>query len=123
MNKKIKVIELFDIIAKGIDIPTKVEYRQKIYKFDSEVMDYISPDDETCLSLIVIGDDNFGETLNREVEILEDEEEIDIEEIGELPEDFDASFYDKYSIKANRYKINEILRAVKQLDKKISKED
>ena len=53
MNKKIKVIELFDIIAKGIDIPTKVEYRQKIYKFDSDIMDYASQDEELCLSLLI----------------------------------------------------------------------
>lgn len=117
MNKKIKVIELFDIIAKRIDIPAKVEYRQKIYEFDSEVMDYVSPDDSTCLSLIVIGDDNFGGSLNREVEILEDEEEIDIQNIEELQTFSDSTVYDYNDIDRNRKVLNMLVKAVKKLDK------
>jgi len=117
MNKKIKVIELFDIIAKGIDIPIKVEYKQKIYKFDSDVMDYVSPVDDTCLSLIVIGADNFKESLNNEVEILEGEEEIE-----ELDKDgtFRNNQISHQSFIDVQNKINEIIKKVNELDKKIN---
>lgn len=115
MNKKIKIIELFDIIAKGIDVPARVEYRQKIYKFDSEVMDYISPDDETCLSLVVIGDDNFGESLNREVEILEDEEEIKeikVDENGYIETDRAINLKGRTLDITFANKINEIIKKI-----------
>ena len=53
-------------------------------------------------------------------ELLEDEE-IDIQEIEELStySDEGIEFYDKNEIHGNRLKINEIIRAVKQLDNKI----
>lgn len=115
MNKKIKVIELLNKKANNEQMPSKIRFEGLNYQYKGS--SYYDRDGdllcENCDLLCV---------LDSEVEILEDEEEIDIEEIGELPEDFDASFYDKHSIKANRYKINEILRAVKQLDKKINKE-
>lgn len=123
MNKKIKVIELFNIIAKGIDIPTKVEYRQKIYKFDSDIMDYVPQDEELRLSLLIAGYDNFKGALNGEVEILEDEEEIDIQDIEELQIFSDSTVYDYNDVDRNRKVINDLVKAVKQLDKKINKED
>ena len=60
--------------------------------------------------------------LNHDFKILEDEEEINIQGIKEMEylEDYEA---DKTDIRLNRDKINEILKAVKQLDKKIDKED
>jgi hypothetical protein len=125
MNKKIKVIELFDIIAKGIDIPARVEYKQKIYKFDSDIMDYVSQDEELCLSLVIAGYDNFKESLNGEVEILEDEEEIDIENFEEIKGI--VAIDEKGYITRETFidfvnKINDLVKAVKQLDKKINKE-
>lgn len=125
MNKMIKVIELFDIIAKGINIPTKVVYNHKTYKFNSEEMDYISPDDGTCLSLIVIGDDNFGESLNKEVEILEDEKETDIQKL----ELFEEEYIKAHDISMTEteldliFKTNAIIKYLQKLDKKINKED
>jgi len=122
MNKKITVYDLINRIRGNKDIPKKLKYGDAEYIYEHFSQDYVAIDDGSIYLLdAIVG--LPGRWLNREVEILEDEEEIDIEEIGELPEDFDASFYDEHSIKANRYKINEILRAVKQLDKKINKED
>jgi hypothetical protein len=135
MNKKIKVIELFDIIAKGIDIPARVEYRQKIYKFDSDIMDYVSQDEELCLSLLIVGYDDFKESLNGEVEILEDEdedeEEIDIQELEDVNlfdngQNFNdmpiiiKSYDDNFTNINNA--INDLIKAVRKLDRKINKE-
>ena len=131
MNKKIKVIELFDIIAKGIDIPARVEYKQKIYKFDSDIMDYVPQDEELCLSLLIVGYDNFKESLNEEVEILEDEEEIDIQELEDVNlfdngQNFNdmpiiiKSYDDNFTNINNT--INKLVQAVRKLDRKINKE-
>ena len=124
MNKKCLIIlkgyELLQEIANG-KIKEGTKFRDltgSSYEDESNIYRY---ENENFIGRW--GGTNILKLLNHDFEILEDKEEIDIEEIGELPEDFDASFYDKHSIKANRYKINEILRAVKQLDKKINKED
>ena len=125
MNKKIKVIELLNLLAENKIKPgTRIKYYNTIYIIDFPNLCGIYPEEGTTnadhslfAKLDICG-------LNYEVEILEDEEEIDIEGIGELPiYESDKSFYDEYSIKANRYKINELVRAVKQLDKKINRED
>jgi hypothetical protein len=125
MNKKIKVIELFDSIAKGIDIPARVEYRQKIYKFDSDIMDYVSQDEELCLSLLIVGYDNFKELLNREVEILEDEEDIEeikVDDNNYIVTDNGTNLKGRAIDITFVNKINEIIDKVNKLDKKINKE-
>ena len=123
MNKKIKVIELYERLAKQENMPGKIKYCNDIYYLciDSLENVFYYETNKGFQLMITI---NSVQALNREVEILEDEEEIDIEGIGELPiYESDKSFYDEYSIKANRYKINELVIAVKQLDKKINKEE
>ena len=59
--------------------------------------------------------------LFKEFEIIEEQEEIDIQSIKNLEyvEDYEA---DKTDIRLNRDKINELVQAVKQLDKKIKEE-
>lgn len=59
--------------------------------------------------------DDFALTI---FELIEDDN-IDIEEIGELPEVDDVSAYDGLSIVANRIKINKLIQAVKQLNREI----
>lgn len=69
------------------------------------------------------GGTNILKLLNHDFEILEDEEEIDIKEIKEFP----VSAIEVAAINENEkliaYKINDLVKAVKQLDKKIDKED
>ena len=119
MNKKIKVIELLNRIYANLDVPEKVKYNDKKYEYNKATQDYRCEDEWLFQRMLTF----FEKWTEREIEILEDEEEeididididIDIESIRELPENSNPSFYDENSIKANRCKINEILREVKQ---------
>ena len=60
--------------------------------------------------------------VNKETEfeiLSEEDEEIDIQSIEELPVVDDTKTYDEISIGANRVKINKLIKAIKHLDKKI----
>lgn len=121
MNKKIKVIELLNIVASGKDIPKKI----KVYlRKDGEQMpDYYIFNDygyyENSKEESFVEDWlNNTMKLNEEVEILEDEEEIDIQNIEELQTFSDSTVYDYNDIDRNRKVINDLVKAVKQLDKK-----
>lgn len=118
MNKKIKVIELLNKIANNEKLPAKIIFNTVVWKLMKDEKDYRSTHTQERL----LKDDNWilGH-LNVEVEILEDEEEIDIQGIKEMEylEDYEA---DKTDIRLNRDKINDLVKAVKQLDKKINKE-
>ena len=58
--------------------------------------------------------------LDKDFEILsEEDEEIDIDSIKNLAEFDEIADYDLKSVKANTNKINELIKAVKQLNNKI----
>ena len=137
MNKKIKVIELLNKIYENLDVPEKVKYDDKKYEYSIATQDYKSEDRGWLFQRIPT---LYGRWIEREVEILEDEEEIDIENIKELEIKSDGltEYYEYenggatesgYSRNYNlddinkRKIINQLIRAVKQLDKKINKED
>lgn len=138
MNKKIKVIELLNLLAENkIEKATKIKYGGTIYIVDFPNLCGIYPEGGTTK----VSESLFSEinilSLNDEVEILEDEEEIDIQGINEnnyrieyhskdifTTEILNDLFYKiAFEIMRNRNEQNEILKAVKQLDKKINKED
>lgn len=130
MNKNIKVIELFNMIANG-NIPEMIEYNCQRYQWYFD--EYRRLEDDCRLTDLW----KTEQILNDEVEILEDEEEIDIQAINEndyrieyhskdifTTENLNDLFYKvAFEIMRNRNEQNEILKAVKQLDKKINKED
>ena len=140
MNKKIKVIELLNIVASGKDIPKKIkvfinekgEHVTDIYKFNE--YDFYENDKEDSLVENWL---NNTMKLNEEVEIIEDE--IDIQNLEELTykgeeiglgttEKIDDDIDDCCTVLYNcldmcGIKINELVKAIKQLDKKINKED
>lgn len=112
MNNKIKLIGLFNESAANEEMPKRIKFEGDIFELNEDNV-YKSSENGNFLPDSI----NFNlSNLNDYVEILEDE--IDIEAIRELLENSNPSFYDENSIKVNRCKINEILRAVKQLDKK-----
>lgn len=116
---KITVIQLLNKIANGEEVPEKIKYNGTEYKLNEltgwyQSIDVIGNVDEWFISKY---------RLNDIVEIIEDKEDINIQDIKELPEYIhigdggaDADVKDEVNIK-----INEIIRAVKHLEK--TKED
>ena len=100
MNKKIKIIELLQDFAdeKEIIMPKYIRYWDRIGHKDEVML--------VCKANIINKLDDCKIDLNDEVEILED----NTEEIEELPD------YN-YSIKGNRDKINELVKAVNEIRK------
>ena len=111
MNKTIKVIDLLNKIAKGEEVPKKIKIRDKIYeyKYTTNGTGYVTEDWDWFNDMM------FDEqlTLNMDVEIIEEQEEIDIQEIKEIT---------SFGIKQNQDGINLLIRAVKQLDNKLKGE-
>ena len=105
MNKKIKIIELMQKCANKENIPERIVYKNTVFTLNDCKNYYNEEKDERLLDYIIPTFSN----LNDEVEILED----NTEEIEELPD------YN-YSIKENRDKINELVRAVNKLRKEKS---
>ena len=116
MNKKIKVIELFNKIANGEEVPRKIFYKGETFIFNS---DYSSID-----NLYAFLQNNgvgwlecINVNLNDEVEILED----NTEEIEELPiELLDEKDLTPHIIK-HFNKINELVKAVNSIRKDLNK--
>ena len=123
MNKKIKVIELYERLAKQENMPDKIKYCNDIYYLCLDALEnvfYYETNKGFQLMITI----NSVQALNREVEILEDEEEINIEDI-DIIRDYRTSDDDLYNDNFDDFKstINDLVKAVKQLDKKINKED
>lgn len=141
MNKKCLIIlkgyELMQEIANG-----KIKYGTKFrdltdsnYEDNSNIYRY-----ENKNFIGRYGGTNILKLLNHDFEILEDEEEIDIQSIEEteIKNKDGAEYYEyynggysesgytkNYSLDdlQSRKIINQLIKAVKQLDKKINKED
>jgi len=113
MNKKIKIIEIFKLIAKGEQVPKKIKSEDKEFYFqeDEASIDYLYRTDKNGNGWLVVQD----LALNDEVEILEDNTE-EIEELDVTKEEID-SYDDIDLIIQDRLRINELVRAVKKLQK------
>jgi len=113
MNKKIKIIDLLNKIANEEEVPKKVKYLNRIYKFYKGEKDYISYDDEKTkwcgqtLLFNIMECHHITELLEAKVEILEDNTE-EIEELKGL---------DIHTPSVLRDKINELVKAVNKLRK------
>ncbi len=109
MNKKIKVIDIFNKIEKHEDIPKNIKFQdcEYVFKHTNYSIDHLyelkEGYDKTYIGWLEKQDINLFD----EVEILED----NTEEIEELPD------YN-YSIKENRDKINEIIKYIKRKEKR-----
>ena len=109
MSKAIKVIDLLNKIANGEEAPKKIKYNDEEYHTNIFNTYYFDDNNGTAL--------NF-ENLNDEVEIIEEEPEIDIQGIVEL--DKISEFNTTATIGNHFNKINELVRAIKQLDNQIN---
>ena len=109
MNKKIKIIELYNLIANKENLPQRIVYKGVIYNWDDSR--YLHYEDKISTEEAFLEGICTEMVLNDYIEILNDEVlEDNTEEIEELPD------YN-YSIKENRDKINEIIRYIKRKDK------
>ena len=130
MNKKIKVIDLFNIIANEEELPQTIIYQGIIYNYTKneygEGYLYIDEDDDyNWLTDDIWCDDK--EVLNDDIEILEDNTE-EIEEIQEISDEYFNMLSDeakvkwlKSYIKEDRNKINELVKVVKEIRKDLNK--
>lgn len=129
MNKKIKIIELWNIIAQVDDIeklPKKIKYFEDIYELQTGSRDYYCDNQDDYLTDRV-NDKPLNSFLNDTVEILEDNTE-EIEEIQEISDEYFNMLSDeakvkwlKSYIKEDRNKINELVKVVKEIRKDLNK--
>lgn len=112
MSKTIKMIELLIKSSKGEEVPKKIKFEEDIFELDNEDKTYTSENGNFLTDSI-----NFNlSNLNDEVEIIEDEVEIDIQSIEEMNATFNGN---SSLIDVEKQTINELVKAVKQLDKNI----
>ena len=105
-----KVIDLLKKIEKGENIPKKIKVYQEIFEWDILEHYYRRSNGDDLLELCTIF--NTGGLLSLEVELIEDEIDIDsIEELKSVTNNIDGTI-------CIMNKINELVQAVKQLNKK-----
>ena len=116
---KIKVIDLINKIDNKEELPQKVKFEKEIYEYDKKRKDYINKyDDWTSQTLLyrVMSTHFISELLECEVEIIEDKEELKMFE----QEWFNSNEGIMNIVEVDlAVKINELIKAVKQLDKNI----
>lgn len=106
-----KVIDLLKKIEKGENIPQKIKVYQEIFEWDILEHYYRRSNGDDLLELCTIF--NTGELLSLEVELIEDEIDIDsIEKLESITNNIDGTV-------CIMNKINELVQAVKQLNKKV----
>ena len=122
MSKVIKVIDLLNKIANGEEVPKEIEFGYERF-YCTENLRYKNKNGETLGEAY-----SLDKMLDDEVEIIEEEPEIDIQGIEELEEysiqGLEVSGYSmtqgeyllEDGIEENREIINELIKAVKQLD-------
>lgn len=113
-----KIIDLLNKIANVQEVPEEIVFKGELYSFCNG--NYTYCDENNCDRWLFDDLYNTIDILNHEVELIEDET-IDIESIEELEtySDDGVEFYDKSDIHKIAKKTNEILQAVKQLNKEI----
>lgn len=119
MNKKIKIIELLNKIANGEKVPIEIKFRNIIYVFNKECNQYYERGKGSYFNNKLKFDKTiewefFGDYLNEEVEILDDEILNEPEEIEEL------EVGDTLNYKSTRNKINELVRKINYIERKLN---
>ena len=104
-----KVIDLLKKIENGKNVPKKIKVDQEIFEWDILERYYRRNNGDDLLELCTIF--NTGELLSLEVELIE--YEIDIDSIEELE--------GKVEYSTERNTINQLIQAVKQIDKRVKK--
>lgn len=112
-----KVIDLLKKIEKGENIPQKIKVYQEIFEWDILEHYYKRSNGDDLLELCTIF--NTGELLSMEVELIEDGIDIDsIERLDKNGTFINGKINDQRVIDIQN-KINELVQAVKQLNKEV----
>ena len=122
-----KIIDLLNKIAKGEEVPEEIKYYGFIWKLNKNEVEYYNDCDTPLFNQYL--DTSIIDSLNDEVEIIEEQEEIDIQEIEKFEIDKNdfiqtnlGAFKTRKMDIAFLSKINELVQAVKQLDNKLKGE-
>lgn len=124
MNK-IRVIDLLNKIANGEEVPKNIKVDNDEYIYD--ILEHFYKREYNGHDLLELSTVySTNELLNKEAIIIEDEDiniqDINIQDIEELDIIMDYEDINMYSIvDNNRQKINDLIKAVKKLDKEINK--
>ena len=118
-----KIIDLLNKIANGEEVPKKIKYKEKIFIYCSNTRKYYNENIDLFLEFY------SGELLNDEVEIIEEQQDIDIQKLDENIKycniiehsENEKILFNMIQNTANR--INKLVQAVKQLDKKIKEKE
>lgn len=130
MSKTIKVIDLINKIANGEEVPYKVKYNGIIFTYNSsnkQGLKYVDLNKENEVFYRYLT--GVVNKLTDEVEIIEEQEEIDIQKLNENIKYYniighsenEKMLFNMIQDTANR--INKLVQAVKQLDKKIKEKE
>lgn len=114
-----KVIDLLNKIANGEEIPKRIKFYQTYYTWYDNgyskgyAKEPVAADGNAFLEI------NTKYDLFKEIEIIEEQPELNIQEIKEISE---QSEFGKGTVDLRALRINELIRAVKQLDNKMKGE-
>lgn len=121
MSKTIKVIDLLNKKANGEEVPRKIKYYDEYYILNE---DTTSIENLYLIDGALVGWFNHNNfSLNSQVEIIEEQEEIDIQSIKDIKDIYIENASCGEDVKYLARKYNEILKWAKQLDKKIKEKE
>lgn len=94
-------------------MPEGIVFRTVKRYYDKDAKDYYDKNGEYCA---VLNNEYITKNLNEEVELIEEQQDIDIQELEEIK-------YPAHNLTRDLrdVKINELIRAIKQLDKNVNK--
>lgn len=113
---KIKTIDLLFKIANNEDVPKKIKFEDKIWKYNSSVQDYMNEDNNEYLFANIFGMETEI-ALNREVEIIEEEKKIEhcISFVEFISDNSYSDAYEEYLT----VKIDKLIDEVNKLNEKM----
>lgn len=81
-----KIIDLFNDIANNKEVPKRIKYQDKIYKYDEIYHEYYYEESKNCRKVfsrtVTFYNDDLKNGLNDEVEIIEDKPKFEIDSNG-----------------------------------------
>ena len=112
-----KIIDILNKINNGEDVPEKIKFNGIVFEYDKRQQEYNYKNDDGYYETLlykVMSTHFIRSLLRTEVEVIEENKEIDIQSIKEI------SSEDRFYRTDNIDKLNELTRAIKQIDKELN---